>query len=64
MSKKTLFDIKQVQETSSQSEANRFLELGWTLIDTYTTSLDDQPYKSMVYVLGWVSDDKPINPFQ
>lgn len=48
-----LRDIKKIVETSSTDEVNEFLNQGWRLIDTYTTTfsaeIDD---KVVMYVLG------------
>ncbi len=49
-------DIKETVETSSQDEANKYVGLGWILIDTY--KMNDQTF----YMVAWTKNDPPTRP--
>ena len=56
-----LADIHKVVEITSADEVNRYLDLGWKLLHTYTTAYDSEPpgvyYQTLIYSLGWPGPD-------
>ena len=60
-------DMKEIFETRTWAEANRYLTNGWVLIDTYKTCYDPErlrSHQSFHYVLGWVETNAPFHPKQ
>lgn len=56
---------KQVFETTSYKEVNRYLASGWVLIETYKTCYDPQLFpneQSVNYVLAWNKEGEPVKP--
>lgn len=55
-------DIRRVEEIRTSYEANRYLELGWVLLQVFPgtgmTTQDKWPF----YIMGWTTDDKPSYP--
>ena len=52
-------DVKRVEEVRTSYEVNRFLELGWTLLQVFPatgySASDRWPY----YIMGWSGDNNP-----
>mgnify|MGYP005854612689 CR=1 FL=1 len=48
-------DVKRVEEVRTSYEANRFLELGWVLLQVFpaTGYQDRWPY----YIMGWTTNE-------
>ena len=49
-------DIKETVETKTQEEANKYVALGWILIDTY--KMDGQDF----YMVAWTKSEAPVRP--
>jgi hypothetical protein len=57
----SLAQVKKVEETIEVQELNKFLALGWTLINT--TPYTDESGKTMfLYCMGWSKDGEPEYP--
>lgn len=56
--------IVKVCEVSSAVEANKYLELGWVLLGTYTECYDTSGplvnHQDMIYSLGWHNEHGDI----
>lgn len=62
-------DIRKIEVVTNPSKANEFLDIGWLLLNIYTTAYDTQPpgsnHQTANYVLGWPFSfvhDKPQYP--
>jgi hypothetical protein len=49
-------DIKETIETKSLEEANKYVALGWLLIDNY--KMNDQTF----YMVAWTKNETPVRP--
>lgn len=56
-----LSEITKVADLSSADELNRYLAIGWKLINTYTSAYDTQypgcNHQTIHYVIGWSGSD-------
>ncbi len=61
-----LEDTRQVKPLTDPEQLNRYLELGWRLIDKYVTSSSDPDRRDerLHYVVAWQTDDPPMHPGQ
>jgi hypothetical protein len=64
VSVRTLEDTRRILELADNETANRYLELGWRLVDKYVTSLDDaqRRQETLHYVLAWQEEGEPPQP--
>ena len=53
--------VKKVEELINPKEVNRYLDLGWKLLQVYTTATDtDNPFvkdQCAFYVVGWTEGE-------
>lgn len=49
-------DIKETVETQTKEEADKYVALGWLLIDTY--KMNDKTF----YMVAWTKNDPPVKP--
>jgi hypothetical protein len=61
---RTLDDTRSMVEVTDVAAANRYLELGWKLIDQYVTRVEpqDQRQESIHFVLVWQNEEPPPYP--
>lgn len=59
-----LEDTRQVKPLADPDLLNRYLELGWKLIDKYVTasSNPDRRDEQLHYIVAWQTDDPPMYP--
>jgi hypothetical protein len=57
-----LSEIKEVVEINHPKRTNKYLKLGWILINTYTVCPDSDGHQTMRYVLGWPKAEKAVHP--
>ncbi len=64
MSKFNVVDVKEVAETNDSKVANKYLKLGWTLLNTHTDDYGHPVERRQwtVYSLGWTKDEEPKHP--
>ena len=55
-------DIKRVEEIRTSYEANRFLELGWVLLQVFPSPGFNAQDKWPYYIMGWTGEEKPQYP--
>ncbi|HOM70972.1 MAG TPA: hypothetical protein PLZ21_07955 [Armatimonadota bacterium] len=55
-------DVKRVEEVRTSYEANRFLELGWMLLQVFPATSFHPQDRYPTYVMGWARDTKPTYP--
>lgn len=60
-----LTKVKEVVDTIDNEQVNKYLNLGWAIINTFVT-LDeesDEPNQTLHYVLAWAQDgEEPKHP--
>jgi hypothetical protein len=55
-------DVKLVEEVRTSYEVNRFIDLGWVLLQVFP-GIGYQPQdKWPFYIMGWVKEDKVKYP--
>lgn len=61
-----LANVKQIFETSKWEEANKYLDLGWLLLDVYHQACDTfgpgLNHQTIYYSLGWCKESEPVVP--
>ena len=59
-----LEDTRQVAVLTDAAAVNQYLDLGWKLIDKFTTSAgsDERPVETLNFVVAWQSEDPPQRP--
>lgn len=65
MSESDLEKVKEVYETIHWETANKYIKLGWILLDKYKTTYDPEVFydhQTLHFVLAWTKDDDPQHP--
>ena len=61
-----LMDVTQVTELASTTDVNKYLALGWKLVNIYTTAYDTTPpgchHQTSHYVLVWHGENPQYPP--
>ena len=60
-----LTKIREVVDTADNEQANKYLDMGWTMINTFVTvdGESDEPNQTLHYVLAWAKDgEEPKHP--
>jgi len=58
-----LEDTRRLLVLTDFAEANRYLELGWRLVEKFVTTDDDQRRQERIhFVLAWQRDEEPPTP--
>ena len=59
-------DIRKIEVLTNPSVVNKYLSLGWRLLNIYTTAYDTQPpgsnHQTANYVLGWPVSFEHMEP--
>jgi hypothetical protein len=55
-------DVKRVEEVRTSYEANRFLELGWVLLQVFPAAGFHPQDRWPFYIMGWADEAKPEYP--
>jgi len=55
-----LTKVKEVVDTIDNEQANKYLNLGWTIINTFVTidGESDEANQTLHYVLAWAQDEE------
>lgn len=57
-------DVKQVRELNQQAMVNKHINAGWILLSAVTAPSNEPQGVVTRYILGWLSDDVPLQHFQ
>jgi hypothetical protein len=59
-----LSTVRQIFETNSATDSNKYIEAGWILIATASMTTDSREYSGPVikYSLGWTKEEAPAKP--
>jgi hypothetical protein len=55
-------DVKRVEEIRTSYEVNRFLELGWVLLQVFPGPGGNPSDKWPFYIMGWTKQERPEYP--
>ena len=58
----TQSDVKCVEEVRTSYECNRFLQLGWMLLQVFPAVGYHPQDRWPFYIMGWIREDKPEYP--
>ena len=57
-------DVKQVRELNQHALVNKHIHAGWVLLSAVTAQSIEPHGVVTRYILGWLSDDEPLQYFQ